>query len=50
MGTAETSDAASIRIDSEEKQCVVADEDVEDIVEYLLLIQPTLMRWVLHLK
>ena len=33
MGTAETSDAASIRIDSEEKQCVVADEDVEDIVE-----------------
>ena len=33
VGTAETSDAASIRIDSEEKQCVVADEDVEDIVE-----------------
>ena len=33
MGAAETSDAASIRIDSEEKQCVVADEDVEDIVE-----------------
>ena len=33
VGTAETSDAASIRIDSEENQCVVADEDVEDIVE-----------------
>ena len=33
VGMAETSDAASIGIDSEENQCIVADEDVEDIVE-----------------
>ena len=32
VGTAKTADAASIPI-SEENQCVVADEDVKDIIE-----------------